>query len=57
MGTPYVCEGTIVRTKHGKEGRIIGIDRKHKLATIQVDKSVCSEKLENLRVVSYKGVE
>jgi len=57
MGTPYVCEGTIVRTKRDKEGRIIGIDRKHKLATIQVGKSVCSEKLENLRVVSYKGVE
>ena len=55
--TPYVCIGTIVTNRKGQEGRIIGVDRKHKLATVQVNKSVCSEKMEHLRVVSYKGVE
>lgn len=55
--TPYVCEGTTVKNRYGQEGKVIGVDRKNKLATVQVNKSVYSEKLEHLQVISYKGVK
>lgn len=56
---PYICEGTIVRfVNSGKQGHVLGVDRQNKLAAV-VDTSncVCSEKIENLEVVSYKGVQ
>lgn len=54
---PYVCEGTIVKNRYGQEGKVIGVDRKNKLAAVQINKSICSEKLEHLQVISYKGVK
>lgn len=54
---PYVCEGTIVKTLNGREGRVVGVDRKNRIAVIYNGKTSYTEKLENIRVVSYKEVE
>lgn len=31
---PYVCEGTIVKTLNGRDGKVVGVDRKNKIAVI-----------------------
>lgn len=31
---PYVCEGTIVKTLNGREGKVVGVDRKNRIAVI-----------------------
>lgn len=54
---PYVCEGTIVKSLVGREGKVIGVDRKNKIAVIHTGTTSYTEKLENLRVVSYKEVK
>lgn len=54
---PYVCEGTIVKTLSGRDGKIIGIDRKNKVAVIYNGRTSYTEKLENIRVISYKEVQ
>ena len=54
---PYVCEGTIVKTLNGRDGKVIGVDRKNKIAVIYSGKTSFTEKLENVRVVSYKEVK
>lgn len=50
---PYVCEGTIVKTLNGREGKVVGV----RIAVIYNGKTFYTEKLENIRVVSYKEVE
>lgn len=57
MATPYVCNGTLVKTLTGREGEIICVDRKNKIAYLRVGMAVRSEKLDHLRVISYKGVK
>lgn len=54
---PYVCEGTTVKTLTGRNGRIIGVDRKNKIAVIYNGTTSYTEKLKNIKVISYKGVE
>ena len=54
---PYICEGTIVKTLSGREGKIIGVDRKNKLATLYNGFTSCTERLENIEVVSYREVK
>lgn len=54
---PYVCKGTIVKTLNGRDGKVIGVDRKNKIAVIYSGKTSFTEKLENVRVVSYKEVK
>lgn len=53
----YVCEGTLVRTHNNREGKVIGVDRKTGIAVIKSGKTSCTEKLENLKVISYKEVK
>ena len=53
----FVCEGTIVKTLNGREGKVVGVDRKNRIAVIYNGKTSYTEKLENIRVVSYKEVE
>lgn len=53
---PFVCEGTTVKNRIGEEGKVIGVDRKNKLAAVQIGKKITSEKIEHLKVISYKGV-
>lgn len=53
---PYVCEGTIVKTLSGRDGKVVGVDRKHKIAVIYNGRTSYTEKLENIRVISYKEV-
>lgn len=53
---PYVCEGTIIKTLSGRDGKIVGVDRKNKIAVIYNGKTSFTEKLENIRVISYKEV-
>lgn len=57
MGTPYVCEGTIIKTYNGREGKIIGVDRKHKVVVVTNGKISFTERLNNIKVVSYKEVK
>jgi hypothetical protein len=57
MMMPYVCEGTYIKTASGREGKVIGVDRKNKVALIHQGKTSYTEKLTNLSVVSYKEVE
>ena len=54
---PYVCEGTIVKTLNGRDGKIVGVDRKNKIAVIYNGITSFTEKLENIRVISYKEVK
>ena len=54
---PYVCEGTIVKTLNGRDGKIVGVDRKNKIAVIYNGKTSFTVKLENIRVISYKEVK
>lgn len=54
---PYICEGTIVKTLNGRDGKVVGVDRKNKIAVIYNGKTSFTEKLENVRVVSYKEVK
>lgn len=56
---PYICDGTIVRfINSGKHGYIIGVDRENKIAAVVDTKNnISSEKIEDLEVVSYKGVK
>lgn len=54
---PYVCEGTIIKTLSGRDGKIVGVDRKNKIAVIYNGKTSFTEKLENIRVISYKEVK
>lgn len=53
---PYVCEGTVIKTNNNREGYVIGVDRVHKTVVIYTGKTSFTEKLENVHVVSYKGV-
>ena len=58
--TPYICEGTIVKTSTGREGKVIGVDRKTKIGVIwsgPSTRAVFTELLKNLEVVSYREVE
>lgn len=54
---PYICEGTIVKTNTGRDGKVVHVDRKNKVATIYSGTTWFAEMLENLKVVSYKEVE
>lgn len=54
---PYVCEGTIVKTISGRDGKIVGVDRKNKIVTVYNGTTSYTEKLENIRVISYKEVK
>lgn len=53
---PYVCEGTIIRTNNNREGSIVAVDRTKKIIVAYTGKTFFTEKLENVIVVSYKGV-
>lgn len=59
--TPYICEGTIVKTSTGREGKVISVDRKIKIAVIGPNRPSArvafTELLKNLEVVSYREVE
>lgn len=55
--TPYICENTIVKSRHGREGQVISVDRKTKTAVIKSETSIWTTKTENLTVVSYKEVK
>lgn len=57
MKMPYICEGTIVKSTYFNEGKVIGVDRKNKIAVIRCGMSFLTEKFENLKVVSYKEVK
>lgn len=51
----YICEGSIVR--YGKaEAKVIGVDYKSKLATIQIKNFYLVRDLRELQLVSYKEV-
>ncbi len=54
---PYVCEGTMVRTNHNREGFVIGIDQENKIVLVRAGSTSFTEKLENISVVSYRGIE
>ncbi len=54
---PYVCEGTMVRTNYNREGFVVGIDRKNKIVLVRNGDTSFTEKLENVSVVSYRGIE
>lgn len=54
---PYVCDGTIVRVRDGRTGRVICVDRNTKIAVVYTGKASISIKIENLEVISYKEVK
>lgn len=54
---PYVCEGTMIRTNRNREGMVIGVDRENKIVLVRAGSTSFTERLENVSVVSYKGVE
>lgn len=53
---PYICEGTTIKTTKGREGKIIGVDRKTGIFVAHTGKVFFTDKLENIVNVSYKGV-
>lgn len=53
----YICEGIIVKCREGREGMVIKIDRKNKVALIRGHKNTFTEDMKNLTVLSYRGVE
>lgn len=57
MGIPYICEGTIVKTKTGRHGKVVVIDTKRKIAIIRDGKISFPEATKTLKVVSYREVE
>lgn len=54
---PYVCDGTIVRVRDGRTGKVISVDRNTKIAVIYTGKASISTRIENLEVISYKEVQ
>ena len=54
---PYVCEGTIVKTLSGRDGKIVGVDRENRIAVIYNGRTSYTEKLEKIRDISYKEVQ
>lgn len=54
---PYICDGTIVRVRDGRTGKVIFIDRNTKIAVVYTGKVFVSTKIENLEVISYKEVK
>ena len=50
---PYVCDGTIVRMRDGRTGKVICVDRNAKIAVVYTGKASISTKIENLEVISY----
>lgn len=54
---PYVCDGTIVRVRDGRTGKVICVDRNTKIAVVYIGKASISTKIENLEVISYKEVQ
>jgi hypothetical protein len=54
---PYICEGTIVRTMRGREGKVVNINREIEVATIRCDSTYIFEKTNGLKVVSYGEVK
>ena len=54
---PYVCDGTIVRMKDGRTGKVICVDKNTKSAVVYTGKAFISTKIENLEVISYKEVK
>lgn len=52
----YICEGTHVKTADAREGVVHHVDRANRIAFIQSAHNFFSEHLDNLKVVSYKGV-
>lgn len=54
---PYVCDGATVRTNDGREGKVLGVDRQNKIVVVHTGSSTIATKLENVVVISYKGVK
>ncbi len=54
--TPYICENTIVRSRNGRVGIVIGVDHKNKLVVVQTGWSFWTVDMECLMIISYKGV-
>lgn len=54
---PYVCDGTIVRMRDGRTGKVICVDRNTKIAIVYTGKASISTKIKNLEVISYKEVK
>lgn len=53
----YVCEGMIVKTSNGREGKVIGTDRNLHTAAISNGHTTFVAPVSDLQVVSYKGVK
>ena len=54
---PYVCDGTTVKVRDGRTGKVICVDRNIKIAVVYTGKAFISTKIENLEVISYKEVK
>lgn len=54
---PYVCDGTTVKMRDGRTGKVICVDRNIKIAVVYTGKAFISTKIENLEVISYKEVK
>ena len=54
---PYVCDGTTVRVRDGRTGKVICVDRNIKIAIVYTGKAFISPKIENLEDISYTEVK
>lgn len=57
MITPYICNGTCVRTSDGREGMVVSAIRNSKVIVIREGKRIYTESKNNVVAVSYKNVE
>lgn len=54
---PYVCDGATVRMNNGREGKVLGVDRQNKIVAVHTGSSTVATRLDNVVVISYKGVK
>ncbi len=53
----YICVGTTVKSPCGRTGHVISVDRENKIAVVSANTRVFTEKINNLKVASYREVE
>lgn len=57
MAIAYIYKGAYVQTRFGREGKVIDVNRKNKIAIIVTNKGLFfSESFNNLQVIPRRGI-
>lgn len=52
----YICVGAIMKDRNNRDVHVVSVDRKNKLAVVYAHGKYSTERFQDLRLVSYKGV-